>query len=269
MSTPFFAVPSEVPDLLLYNRQAWNNAVAQGDRWTLPVTPEQIAEARAGAPRLVLTPQLPIPADWLGDLTGRDVLCLASGGGQQGPLLAAAGANVTVFDNSDAQLAQDQAVALREGLDLRTVQGDMRNLGAFANTSFDLIVHPVSNCFVDTVLPVWQEAARVLRPGGELLSGFCNPVLYAYDPELAEQGILQLRYPLPFSALESLTPAERQEQYLDSGQPLQFGHTLSDQIGGQLAAGLVLVGFYEDHMAGTPEDAYFPHFMATRSRKLV
>ena len=40
-----------------------------------------------------------MPADWFGDLAGAPVLCLASGGGQQGPLLAAAGARVTVFDN--------------------------------------------------------------------------------------------------------------------------------------------------------------------------
>jgi 2-polyprenyl-3-methyl-5-hydroxy-6-metoxy-1,4-benzoquinol methylase len=70
------------------------------------------------------------------------VLCLASGGGQQGPILAAAGARVTVFDNSPQQLAQDRFVARREGLTLETVEGDMRDLSVFADVSFDLIVHP-------------------------------------------------------------------------------------------------------------------------------
>src|SRR5580658_7124734 len=98
------------------------------------------------------------------------MLCLASGGGQQGPILAAAGANVTVFDNSPAQLAQDRLVAEREGLVIETVQGDMANLCVFKDARFDLIIHPVSNVFVPDVKPVWREAYRILKPGGALLS---------------------------------------------------------------------------------------------------
>ncbi len=105
-----------------------------------------------------------------------DILCLASGGGQQAPILAAAGANVTVFDNSPAQLRQDALVAQREGLPLRTVQGDMRDLSAFGDDSFDLIFHPVSNIFVPEVRPVWRECYRVVRPGGVLLMGTLNPI---------------------------------------------------------------------------------------------
>ena len=81
------------------------------------------------------------------------MLCLASGGGQQGPILAAAGANVTVFDNSPRQLAQDRLVADREGLAIETVLGDMADLSAFPDARFDLIVHPVSNVFVPDVRP--------------------------------------------------------------------------------------------------------------------
>ncbi|KAG1318310.1 hypothetical protein G6F63_015276 [Rhizopus arrhizus] len=54
-----------------------------------------------------LTPRA-LPLDWLGDVRGRRILCLASGGGQQAPVLAAAGADVTVFDLSDGQLEQDR-----------------------------------------------------------------------------------------------------------------------------------------------------------------
>lgn len=258
----------EVPaDLLAYNREAWNAAVLKGDQWTLPVTPEQVAQARQGNVKIVLTPIEPIPSDWLGQLRGRDVLCLASGGGQQGPLLAAAGAHVTVFDNSPLQLGQDRLVAEREQLELVTMQGDMRDLSVFPDAAFDLIVHPVSNCFVPDILPVWREAWRVLRPGGELLSGFMHPAIYSYDPERWEQGIFQLKYPTPFSTLTSLSPEELQRDYLDKGEAMQFGHSLSDQISGQLAAGFVLTGFYEDHWERWPVDRYFPHSLATRARK--
>lgn len=252
-------------ELLSYNREAWNQAVSQADHWTVPVSPAQVAEARSGTVRIVLTPSKPIPDDWLGTLSGREILCLAGGGGQQGPLLAAAGAQVTVFDNSPAQLAQDRLVATRENLEIRTVQGDMKDLSAFADARFDLIIHPVSNCFIPDVLPVWREAFRVLKPGGELLAGFMNPVLYSYDDELAEQGVFQLRHSLPFSALTSLSPEQRERQYLSQNQPIQFGHSLSDQIGGQLSAGLILTGFYEDAWDAWPMDKYLPHSIATRA----
>lgn len=254
-------------ELFKYNREAWNQAVAQGDQWTVPVSPEQIAQARAGSFKLVLTPTKEVPADWIGSLQNRDLLCLAGGGGQQGPLLAAAGAKVTVFDNSPAQLAQDQLVAEREALNIQTVQGTMTDLSAFADASFDLIIHPISNCFVPDILAVWREAFRVLRPEGELLSGFLNPILYSYDSQLAEQGVFQLKYPLPFSALTSLSPEERQQEYLAKNEPFQFGHSLSDQIGGQLAAGFMLTGFYEDAWEAWPMDQYLPHSIATRALK--
>src|SRR5260370_37389516 len=95
-------------DVRDYNRRAWDKRVELNARWTQPVTPEQIAAARRGEWQMVLTETLPIPRDWLGKLAGRDVLCLASGGGQQAPILAAAGARVTVYDNSPRQLAQDR-----------------------------------------------------------------------------------------------------------------------------------------------------------------
>ncbi len=61
----------------------------------------------------------------------------------------------------------------------------MRDLSAFADESFDLVFHPVSNLFVPEVRPVWNEAFRVLRRGGSLLAGFLNPAVYIFDLELA------------------------------------------------------------------------------------
>lgn len=254
-------------DIFKYNSEAWDAEAAKGNTWTKPVSPEEVKKARNGELRLLLTPTKPVPPAWLGEVRGKDILCLASGGGQQGPLLAAAGACVTVLDASREQLARDRQVAEREGLKLSVHSGDMRDLSRFADGSFDLVLNPISNCFIPEVAPVWKECFRVLRSGGSLLCGFNNPVVYSFDRELLERGVLQVKYPIPYSDLTSLTETERQE-FIGRGEPLEFGHSLGDQIGGQIAAGFLLSGFYEDIWGnGKTEDRYFPQFIATRALK--
>lgn len=253
-------------DLLSHNRAAWNREVANGNPWTIPVGPEDVAAARRGDIKIYLTPHIPVPTAWLGELAGRDVLGLASGGGQQGPLLAAAGANVTIFDNSDAQLQRDADAADRFDLHIATAQGNMQDLSCFADAAFDLIVHPVSNVFIDDVLPVWREAYRVLRPGGSLLSGFVNPVMYMLDWDAVEAGkSLELRHAIPYADPESLPP-EVKQTYLDGPIPFEFGHSLGDLIGGQIAAGFAITGFYEDKGEPTLDPLIDP-FIATRAFK--
>jgi len=261
MSTPTRA------DIASYNRRAWDREVASGNRWTVPVGPEVLEAARRGGWELVLTPTRPVPRAWFGELRGARVLCLASGGGQQGPVLAAAGAEVTVFDNSAAQLGQDAAVATREGLAMTLVQGDMRDLGALGDGAFDLVFHPVSNCFIPDVRPVWAEVHRVLRPGGALLAGFANPAGLIFDEGAKARGELVVRHRIPYSDLEQLT-AEELQAYVDKEEPLMFGHTLEDLIGGQLEAGLVLAGFFEDVDPGSPLQAHLPTYIATRAVRL-
>lgn len=253
-------------DLVSYNRQAWDRQVERGNRWTIPVGPEEVARARRGDWSIVLTPTKPVPAGWFPAMVGLDVLCLASGGGQQGPILAAAGANVTVFDNSPGQLARDRAVAEREGLEIATVQGDMADLGVFEAARFDLIVHPVSNLFVADVLPVWREAFRVLRPGGTLLAGFLNPVNYLFDYFALERGEFRVAHTIPYADLTSLSHEERAE-LASRDEPMEFGHTLDDLIGGQLAAGFALTGFFEDIDPTSILGKQIPTFMATRAVK--
>jgi SAM-dependent methyltransferase len=194
------------------------------------------------------------------------VLCLASGGGQQGPILAAAGASVVVLDQSPAQLGRDREVARREGLDLEAVEGDMRDLSRFAGGRFDLIFHPCSNCFIPDVRPVWREAYRVLRPGGALLAGFVNPLLYVFDDAEAEQGRLVPRHTIPYSDTEQLSDEERR-RFTDADEPLVFGHTLEDQIGGQLGAGFVLAALFEDRDPAHPLSRHIAAFVATRAVK--
>lgn len=244
-------------DIVAHNRTAWDGYARSGEsEWTLPVSPEVIARARSGEWSIILTPNTPVPADWFGEIRGRDVLALASGGGQQVPVLAAAGARVTSFDNSDEQLARDRLVADREGLDLVTLQGDMADLSAFADKSFDLIVNPASTVFVPDLEPVWREARRVLRPGGRLMTGAMNPALFLFDhDDLDKGGPLEVRHVLPFSDLDH-NPQDR----IAKGETLEFSHSLDAQLGGLIRAGFRIIGFYEDDWSdeATRLNAYMP-----------
>ena len=210
-----------------------------------------------------------MPAAWFDGVSNKALLGLASGGGQQVPLFAAAGAQVTSFDNSPEQLAKDRFVAEREGLDIVYEQGDMADLSRFADETFDLIFHPVSNVFSEAILPVWRHCARVLKPGGRLLSGFMNPDFFMFNHDDIDQGgALQVLYPLPFSDLEQLSEAQIMKRQAQ-GEALEFSHSLQTQIGGQLDAGLMLAGFYEDHWDSTetPLNDFMPTSMATLAIK--
>ncbi len=251
-------------DVLSYNRNAWDKQAESGNVWTVPVTTEQTEAAKRGEWQVTLTTTRPVPRDWFPpELKGAEVLCLASGGGQQGPILAAAGASVTVFDSSPNQLARDRMVAERDNLQLCLVQGEMADLSAFADETFDLVLNPVSTCFIPDVKPVWRECFRVLRPGGALLSGFMQPHAYSYD---LQDGVYQVRFSLPYSDLTSISTEERIQRF-GADTPLEFSHTFTDLIGGQLAAGFSLVDMYEDIDPGEPINKYMPTYMATRARK--
>jgi len=248
-----------------HNRMAWDRQVAAENPWTVPVSPAVIAAARRDEWSIVLTPRKPVPRDWFGYLVGARVLCLASGGGQQAPVLAAAGAKVTVLDNSPAQLGQDRSVAEREGLTLDLQLGEMTDLSRFADGAFDLIFHPVANIFIPDVNPLWRECFRVLKKGGRLLAGFTQPVVYLFeaDAKLEGKGELVVRHAIPYGDTTSLPP-EKLKQLLDESSALEFGHTLEAQIGGQLAAGFVITSFYEDRY-----DHHLDQFIATQAATLA
>jgi SAM-dependent methyltransferase len=253
-------------DPVAHNRAAWDREVASDNEWTRPVGPEVVARARSGDWSVVLIGYQPTPRDWFpAGLDGAAVLCLASGGGQQGPVLAAAGADVTVFDNSPAQLARDEEVAAREGLTLRTVLGDMRDLSAFPGTSFDVVFNPASNVFCPELAPVWRESFRVLRPGGVLMTGFMNPDIYIFDVvALDEREEFVVRHKIPFTTLD-LPEDERTRAYGDG--PIEYSHTLTEQIGGQLSAGFVLTHLVEAPHHADATARYMPGYIATRAIK--
>jgi SAM-dependent methyltransferase len=256
-------------NVLEHNSAAWDELADKNIKWSVPVSSEEIERARNGVWEIVLTPLKSVPREWFGDLRGKDVLCLASGGGQQAPILAAAGANVTSFDASEKQLEKDKFVADRDNLKIRTEKGDAADLSRFSDESFDLIFNPCSNCFMAELEPIWRECFRVLRRGGALLAGFNNPIVFIFDEEAEEkEGVLKFRHKLPFSDVRDLTDAERQAK-LARNAPLEFGHTLDAQIGGQLSAGFLIAGFYEDWWTDENRllNKYTPTFIATKAIK--
>ncbi|WP_079529668.1 class I SAM-dependent methyltransferase [Halobacillus hunanensis] len=256
-------------DTTQHNSNAWDKKVEEGAAYTKPVSSEVIEKSKAGDWEITVTTEKSVPRNWFPkSLNGLKILCLASGGGQQAPVLAAAGADVTVTDISIKQLEQDEEVAKRDQLTLKTVQGDMSDLSDFDDEYFDLIVHPVSNLFVKDVCPVWREASRVLKNNGILISGFTNPLLWIFDDSQERKGILDVKHPIPSSTLDYLLEEEVQE-FINSDQTIEYAHTLEDQLQGQLDAGFVISGFYEDDFGGSRVlDKYIKTFMATRAIKL-
>jgi SAM-dependent methyltransferase len=252
-------------DVFDHNRRAWDRESRDGSRWCAPVDAQTIARARAGDWEVVLTPNKAVPRRWFGDVPGLRVLCLGAGGGQQAPVLAAAGACVTSLDASAEQLAKDRFVADREGLALQCVQGDMCDLSVFADATFDVVFNPCSNLFVADVKPVWRECSRVLRPGGSLLAGCMNPGYFLFDhAEAARSSELRVVYAQPYSDLAHACD-ERVRKRIARGEAIVFGHSLEQLLGGQLRAGLSLQDLYEDHWneEATILDRYAPTFIAT------
>lgn len=130
--------------------------VQEGWQWGTPITHEIYEKAKHGEWAVLLTPTKPVPANWFPDLNNKKVLGLASGGGQQMPIFTARGAKCTVLDYSTAQLESEKMVAQRENYTIELIQADMTKPLPFANNSFDLIFHPVSNCYVEDVSSIWK-----------------------------------------------------------------------------------------------------------------
>ncbi len=259
-------------NILEYNRNAWNLQSLEGCRWSTPFPDEVIERAKARDWSVILTPNREVPGDWFPahpDLTGLRILALASGGGQQAPIFAAAGAEVVSYDASDIQLEKDEEVCARHGLKITAIQGDMADLSDLGSESFDLVFNPVSNVFAESLDPIWRECHRVLKPGGRLLCGFMNPAYYLFDHDLLEEtGEFKVAYRLPYSDLESMDEAIL-SGFLESQLSLEYSHSWEAQIGGQCAAGLAITGFYEDDWdeESTRLQGWMPMFAATRAVK--
>lgn len=217
-------------DAHAHNRQAWDRMAHKKQRFTRPAGDDDFVDPlkRIDA------------AGWLGDIRGRRVLCLAAGGGRQGPLYAAAGANVTIVDISPAMLQLDRDVAAERRLDLRTIETSMDDLSMIQSAEFEIVVHPVSTCYVADALPVFREVARVLQSGGLYISQHKAPTSLqaAIDNSAHGYELVEPYYregPLPPVAGSRLREAGTNE-YLHRWEVL---------IGGMCRAGFVIEDLIE------------------------
>ena len=175
-------------------------------------------------------------------------------------IFAALGAKCTVMDYSERQLLTEKEVAERENYEIKIVRADMTEPFPFEDESFDLIFHPVSNCYIQDVYHVWNECYRVLKKGGILLAGFDNGINYVFDDEEK-----MLCYKLPFNPLKD---KQLYEESIKNNWGIQFSHTIEEQIGGQLRAGFILTDIYQDtNGVGRLHEFNVPTFYATRAIK--
>ena len=243
------------------NAKTIDRWVEEDWEWGRPIDHETYLKALRGEWDVLLTPTKPVPHRWLGELRGKNLLGLASGGGQQMPIFAALGAQCTVLDYSDRQLESERTVADREGYSIRVVKADMTKPLPFPDGEFDVIFHPVSNCYVRKVEPIFAECFRVLKPGGTLLCGLDNGVNFMVGED--ETKIVNK---FPF---DPTVDPEQMRLLSDTDCGVQFSHTLDEQIGGQLRAGLTLLDVYEDtNGSGYLHSLNIPTFWATLSQKI-
>lgn len=241
------------------NRSAMNGRVRDGWRWASPYSPETFAAIMEGKEGLHLTPTKTVPDSWFKGIKGLDFLGLASGGGQQMPILAKLGANVTSFDISDEMLSLDEMVAEREGTVLKTVRGNMSDGLPFPDGFFDLVFMPVCLCYVKEISPVFREIHRVLRDGGVLLTGQDNGMNYLID----DCNMFSGSFPY-----DPLSDPELMEECIASGCGIQFSHTSGEILESILSSGLSVTDVYEDtNPDGMLKERNIPSFIAIRAVK--
>ena len=231
-----------------------------GWTWGQPITHEEYENALEGEWGVLLTPTKIVPKEWFGDLKGKNLLGLASGGGQQIPVFSALGAKCTVLDYSTKQCESERMVAEREGYHVEIVQADMTKRLPFEDETFDIIFHPVSNCYVEEVKPIFKECYRVLKKGGILMCGLDTGFAFIFD-----DTDMSIKYKLPFNPLKN---PELYEECMKNDRAIEFSHTLEEQIGGQLEAGFCLTKLMDDTDGyGFFHEYNVPTFVATRAVK--
>ena len=229
---------------------------------------DRLAEGRAVLARPAVDAAFDDPRQWLGSggsagrswlpdrLHGLSVLCLAAGGGKHGPLYAAAGAKVTVLDISPAMLELDRQVARERKIDMEILQGSMDDLSMLGFGRFDLVIHPVSTCYVPAVADVFHEVARVTKPGGLYVSQHKSPASLQASLEPGASGRYELRHS---QAAGEPLPPEPPSRLREAGTQ-EFIHSLSALLGGICAAGFAIEDVCEpDHAQPGAAAGSFAH----------
>jgi SAM-dependent methyltransferase len=209
-----------------HNRHAWDARARAQARFTKPASDEEFRQ-----------PLSAIDADgWLGpSIAGRRGVCLAAGGGRHSALYAAAGAEVTVVDISREMLALDRQVAAERGLAVRAVEASMDDLSAFSPASFEIVIHPVSTCYVPDVSVVYRQIARVIVPAGIYVSQHKQPVSMQASSEPSPHGY-ELVEPYDHQgALSEVVGSLHRE-----AGTMEFLHRWQELLGGMCRAGFVI-----------------------------
>ena len=229
-----------------HNRRAWDALVRGGQRFTRPAKDEDLHNPLGSLDG----------SGWLGgSLTGKKVLCLAAGGGRQSAMYAAAGAVVTVVDISPAMLELDRQVAVERRMAIRTVETSMDELDMFVPGEFDVVIHPVSTCYVPDIQPVYEAVARVIRAGGIYVSQHKQPGSLQADVKASARGY-ELSEPY---YREGPLPAVVGSLHREEGT-LEYLHRWDQLIGGLCRAGFVVEDLTEPRHfeKGAARDS-FPH----------
>lgn len=213
------------------NARVIDRWVLNGWEWGKAISHEEYIE---GKWNVLLTPTKVMPEEWLGEIKGKRILGLASGGGQQMPIFSKKGALCTVFDISTKQLESEKMVSDREGYEIEIIQGDMTKPLPFEDASFDIIFNPVSTCYIEKTEPLWKECYRILKKGGILVTAFDNGLNYVFD----EESETHLVSSLPYNGLKS------EDDKDECGY--QFSHSIAEELSALLHSGFVLKDIYED-----------------------
>ena len=215
-----------------------DDLVDQNVRWSCCICDEDMLNAKNGNIDLHLMCTKTIPDDWFpASLKGLKVLCLAGAGGQQAPLLAAAGADVTVIDLSKKMLERDRMMAEKYNLDLNLIHGNMCDMSFFSDTMFDLIINPPSLMYVPDVSIVYQECHRILKRNGIFIIAAPAPVNYLCE-FMQEGNYYKACNRMPYKSYE----------HDGQGDWIEFGHTMETYLGGLLLSGFVINGYLEEQM---------------------
>ena len=229
-----------------HNRRAWDDMVKARQGFTRPARDEDFANPLAVVDAV----------GWLnGDIRGQRVLCLAAGGGRQSALYAAAGGRVTVVDISAAMLELDRQVATERGLEIRTVQASMDSLPMLGDAEFDLVIHPVSTCYLPRIGPVYREVARVLRAGGLYISQHKQPTSLQADIVSGARGYELVE---PYYRSGPLPPVHG-SRHREAGT-LEYLHRWEELIGFMCRSGFVIEDLIEPfHAAPDAAPGDFGH----------
>lgn len=242
------------------NKETIDKWIEEGWEWAKSISHEEYIDAKNGNWNVLLTPTVPVPHEWIGNIKDKKILGLASGGGQQMPIFNALGAKCSVIDYSSKQIESEYKVAKREGYTIEAIEGDMSKKLPFNDETFDIVFHPVSNCYVEDVQHIFNEAYRVLKKGGTFLAGLNNEINYIVD-----QNEKEIVWKMPFNPLKD---EKAKEFMVKENAGMQFSHNMTEQIGGQLKAGFTLVDIYEDTNGfGRLHELNIKTYIATKSIK--